>query len=84
MIVLSKFIYLISFFNSESAALATLNLVSAAATIKCINISELGNKPPIRNLTMPSFVFSNCSALGGFSPIILLNEYSLIPGGTGY
>lgn len=56
--------------------------MSAAATIKCIRISASGKKPPLRNLTIPNFVCSSCSAVGGFSPITRLNAYSLKPGGV--
>ena len=74
--------YLRIFFNSKSAKLPTLNLVSAAAAIKCINILELGKTPAEINLTMPNLICSSSSVVGGVSPITLLKAYVLKPGGT--
>lgn len=45
------------FFNCISAALATLNLVSAAATIKWIRMSGSVMTPLARNFTIPSLVW---------------------------
>lgn len=45
------------FFKCMSAALATLNLVSAAATIKWIRMSESVMTPLARNFTIPSLVW---------------------------